>query len=47
MKYKETNTAIKWLKIFEKQNLIKKVKESSYGNGKYRQPTTYILIQDK
>ncbi|MDD5192528.1 MAG: hypothetical protein PHH54_03905 [Candidatus Nanoarchaeia archaeon] len=47
MNYKQTNTAIKWIKTFEKQNLIRKAKESSYGNGKYRQPAVYELIQDK
>ena len=47
MNYKQTNTAIKWIKIFEKEGLIKKIKESSYGNGKYRTPSQYMLIQDK
>lgn len=43
MNYKTTNTAIKWIKIFEKQRLIKKVKKSMYGKCKYRQPAEYIL----
>ncbi|MDP3026512.1 MAG: hypothetical protein Q8N63_02300 [Nanoarchaeota archaeon] len=47
MNYKQTNTAIKWLKTFEKQSIIKKVKTSSYGDGKYRQPAVYKLIQDR
>jgi len=47
MNYKETNTAIKWLKIFENRGLLKKIRESSYGGGKYRQPAAYSLIQDK
>lgn len=47
MNYKQLNTAIKWIKIFEKEGLIKKIKESSYGNGKYRTPSQYMLIQDK
>jgi len=34
MNYKQTNTAIKWIKIFEKEGLIKKIKESSYENKK-------------
>jgi hypothetical protein len=44
LKYKETNTAIKWIKVFEKQNLIKKIKESEYGPGHYRKPAEYKLI---
>ena len=47
MRYKQTNTAIKWLNIFEKEELIKKTKDSSYGNGKYRQPAEYKIILSK
>ncbi len=47
MGYKQTNTAIKWIKIFEKQSLIRKVRESSYGKGSYRKPAEYKLTQDK
>ncbi len=47
LNYKETNVAIKWLKIFEKQGLIKKTKESEYGNGDYRKPAEYQLILNK
>lgn len=47
MNYKRTNTAIKWIKIFENQKLIKKIKESTYGNGDYRKPAKYKLILNK
>ena len=46
MKCRQANTAIKWLKIFEKEGLIKKIKESTYGSGGYRQPAQYSLTQD-
>src|SRR3989344_416130 len=44
MNYKETNTAIKWLKKFEHEGFIKKIKESSYGEGVYRKPAEYKII---
>lgn len=47
MNYKETNTAIKWLKIAEKERIIKKIKESSYGHGAYRKPAEYKLTLNK
>ena len=45
MKYQNLSNSFKWLKIFEKEGLIKKIKESSYGNGYYREPARYILNQ--
>jgi len=47
MDYKTTNTANKWINLFEKQGLIKKIKESSYGGGNYRSPAKYKIILDK
>ncbi len=44
MNYKRTNSAITWLKKFEKEGLIKKVKESEYGSGDYRKPAEYQII---
>lgn len=43
MNYKNVNTSIKWLRRFEKEGLIKKIKESVYGNGFYRKPAIYAL----
>ena len=45
MLYKQTQTAIKWLRIFEKEKLIIKVEESKYGGGRYRRPAKYTLHQ--
>ena len=47
MNYKTTNTADKWISLFEKKGFIKKIKKSSYGNGSYRSPAEYQLIPDK
>jgi hypothetical protein len=47
MDYKETNTSIKWLKLFEKEGLIKKIKESSYGGGSYRKPAEYEITPNR
>jgi len=47
MGYKTTNTANKWINLFEKRGLIKKIKESLYGGGNYRIPAEYKLIPDK
>lgn len=47
MNYKTTNTANKWMNLFEKKGFIKKIKKSSYGNGSYRNPAEYKLIPDK
>ena len=47
MSYKTTNTANKWINLFKKQGLIKKIKESLYGGGNYRSPAKYRLILDK
>lgn len=47
MNYKTLGPANKWLNLFEKQNLIKKIKESAYGNGTYRRPAEYSLIPSK
>ncbi len=47
MNYKITNTANKWINLFEKKRLIKKIKKSSYGNGNYRSPAEYKLILNK
>mgnify|MGYP001606522965 FL=1 len=46
MNYKSVSTTTKWLKLFEKEGIIKKIKKSSYGKG-YRKPAEYTLIQDK
>lgn len=47
MGYKTTNTANKWINLFEKRGLIKRIEESSYGGGNYRNPAKYKLILDK
>jgi len=47
MKYKNTNNSYKWLEKAIDKRIIKKIKESSYGNGKYRQPAKYQLILNK
>ncbi|MBU2634632.1 MAG: hypothetical protein KJ674_05330 [Nanoarchaeota archaeon] len=44
MNYKNIGNTYKWLKIFEKQGLIKKIKESKYGQGRYRRSAEYKLI---
>ena len=43
MNYKLSNTALVWLKKFEKEDVVKKVRDSQYGNGHYRRPAEYIL----
>lgn len=42
MNYKNTNTAIKWLKLYKNKGLLKVVKEYSYDRGR-RTPTIYFL----
>ena len=39
------NEAIKWLKKFESEKLIKKTNKSFYKKGGYKNPATYILIK--
>lgn len=43
MKYKNVNNANSWLRRFEKENLIKKIKKAEYGDGDYRRPAEYKL----
>jgi hypothetical protein len=45
MRYKLITTTYKWLKIFEREGLIKKVKKSEYGNGHYRTMAEYKLLK--
>jgi hypothetical protein len=47
MKYKLITTTHKWLRKFEKEGLIKKVKNSSYGGGFYRKSAEYKLVPEK
>ena len=47
MNYKTTNTANKWMNLFEKREFIKKIEKSSYGGGDYRSPAKYRLIPNK
>ena len=44
MNYRNTSTATHWIKRFEKENLIKKVRDSEYSIGNYRKPAEYRLI---
>jgi len=43
MKYKNVSPTIKWLKKFEKEGIIKKIKKSRYGKGSYRKPAEYAI----
>lgn len=47
MRYQQVNTAIRWIKKFEKESMIKKTKDSTYGDGYYRKPAEYKLILGK
>ena len=44
MNYSSVTNTYKWLKKFKEEGLIKKIKESSYGNGYYKKPAKYELI---
>ncbi|MAG20044.1 hypothetical protein CL618_01270 [archaeon] len=46
MKYKNISNTSKWLKIFEEEGLIKKIKEFSY-NKNHKQPAIYQLTLSK
>src|SRR3989338_2077772 len=43
MNYKNLGTSTNWLKRFEKEGIIEKIKSSKYGGGKYRTAAEYIL----
>ena len=45
MNYKNVGNTYKWLNKFVKEKLLKKIKNSTYGNGHYRKPAEYILIK--
>ena len=47
LQYKRIGNSNIWLKRFEREGIVKKVKESTYGDGDYRKPAEYKLTLNR